>query len=267
MAILRGASVVAGQAQRIANPAVERSLKRWEERIEEAEQAAFAKARQDAEAELLARVQAAEQRAADAEASSAQAVEDRVAALETEWQNRWKHMMAHFAGVVNSVDELRRNTLASAEGEVVRLACALAGRLLHERIDTGPEWLSTVARAALAESSERRGLTVILNEQDATDAAPHIAEAAAALGGSVSMPAIEGDPARQPGSCTVEGGGTTIDVSIPEAWARIVDMLAAEAPEAGVIHESAPADAVPLMEQPPIDLESTDDDPSSGAAS
>ena len=85
MAILRSRNQQ-GNVVKVANPAVDRSILAWEQRITDAESSAYERAKEDLRQEYEQRLQKAEQAVANAE----QRIADGVAQAEAEMQQRWQ---------------------------------------------------------------------------------------------------------------------------------------------------------------------------------
>ncbi|TVR14046.1 MAG: hypothetical protein EA401_05325 [Planctomycetota bacterium] len=225
MAILRSQNV-AGQAVRLSNSAVERSIRSWEERIEKAEAAAYQKARKDVEKELKERIRAAEQAAKKAEESVEKKIAEREAALRKEWGDA----LAALRQVIDSAEDLRNQAAQAAEGEAVRLAVAIAGRILHRQIADDEQWIRDIIQPILGDLPARRGIVIRMNPEDATRAEEQLTQAMQEMADPPQRPAIEADEVVVRGGCRVECAGTVVDVSIPAAWQRVADEILRQAP-------------------------------------
>lgn len=95
-----------------------------------------------------------------------------------------------------------------AERQVVELALAVAGRILHREIAADRELLLAMARVSLDRLSDRRSATVRLHPDD---------EAAVRAGRS-DWPGgpivVVADPSVKPGGCVVESEGGQVDLSV-----------------------------------------------------
>lgn len=226
MAILRS-KTVAGQAVRLSNSAVERSIRSWEERVEKAEAAAYQRARKDVERELNERIRAAEQAAKKAEASVTQRINEREVALRKEWGDA----LSALRQVVDSVEDLRSQAARAAEGEAVRLALAIAGRILHRQISDDEQWIQDILKPVLGDLPARRGIAIRMHPEDAARADEQLTQAMQDMDNPPERPLIEGDAVLARGACRVECAGTVVDISIPAAWQRVAGEFLRQAPD------------------------------------
>ncbi|TVR44042.1 MAG: hypothetical protein EA402_08075 [Planctomycetota bacterium] len=244
MAIIRsqtGPGKVAGQAVRLANPAVERSLAAWERRVETAEQQAYERARAEVQAEMAEQVASATAKAKAAEEALAKAEE----ALRAEYAERWGLILSTLANIETELGDLRNASLRAAEGEALRLALAIAGQILAKEVEAdSAAWLGPVLAQALADLPARRGLSIRLDPDTAAKAQEQLLAAMQNLAQPIEMPRIEADPVLKLGECRIESGGTVIDPGLPGAWKRVSNYLLAAAPAQDLSHQLAP---------PPID--------------
>jgi hypothetical protein len=151
MAIIRSSSA-AGQASVLALASAERAHRL----AEEASERLRTEGRDAAERAAQARIAAAEQRAREAETRA----ETRVAQVRAEAEERLGSTAAALARALANLAVLERQVVAEAEAETVRLALAIAGRVLARTVQTDPAWMHELFIAALAEVPDRRRVIV-----------------------------------------------------------------------------------------------------------
>lgn len=129
-------------------------------------------------------------------------------------------LAAEHAGLTREMETLRERVLAASEPELVRLACAVAARVVGRELRVDPAVLASWAREAVAALDGREGAAVVV----APDVAARVpAEAwAHSLG---SDHAVTVDPSLPPGAMAVRAGASTIDVSAAGRLAAVGDDL------------------------------------------
>ena len=132
-------------------------------------------------------------------------------------------LAAEHAELTREMETLRGRVLAASEPELVRLACAVAARVVSREVRVDPALLAAWAREAVAALEGREGAAVVV----APDVAARVpAEAwAQSLG---SDHAITVDPSLPPGAVAVRAGASTIDVSAPGRLAAVAADLFAD---------------------------------------
>jgi flagellar biosynthesis/type III secretory pathway protein FliH len=147
-----------------------------------------------------------EERAAAVEQEAfARGYADGARAAETAAAARIDEMLARFADTIREVAALRAGVLQGTEREVVRLALAMAERMVRRQIDADPAVLVSIARAAAAALGSRVVATIHLNPAD---------HARVAEGDSPGSIALRADPQVPRGGVVVRSDAGTIDASV-----------------------------------------------------
>lgn len=125
---------------------------------------------------------------------------------------RAETVLRRLAQTIEELQRLRGDILQKSEREVVRLAVAIAKRVVHREVSLDPELLTAMARVALDRLGESASATIRLHPEDfaATTAGRH--------GGPHDAGPIRvvADPTVRRGGCHVHSDFGLIDVS-PDA--------------------------------------------------
>ena len=220
---------------------MDRSILAWEKRIEEAEKAAYERARDELRGEYEQRLEEAEQALASAE----QQVADGVQQAEQRLAEQWQSSVQSLSACMDQLAKLRSEALRAGEGECLRLALALAARMLHRQLASDEqEWMRDALAAGLEDLPARHGIRVCVNPEVATVIEGHLDAALQSMEDAPSRPIIHPDPSLRLGSCRIECQGTIIDVGLQGAWERVVNHLLRQAPSQD-LREEITADSGP----------------------
>jgi flagellar biosynthesis/type III secretory pathway protein FliH len=127
--------------------------------------------------------------------------------------------------LARDAETVRERVLAASEPELVRLACAVAGRVVGRELRADPALVVSWAREAVAALDGHEAATVVL-APDVEAAVP--AEAwARSLGADH---AITVDPTLPPGAVSVRSGASTVDVGAAARLAAVTGDLFADLP-------------------------------------
>lgn len=231
--------LVAGQAAALAQAGTERQ-----------QAAAVAEAarlreegRQAGLAEAQARIGAAERQAADA----AKRADEQIAKARTDAEERLGRVATALERALANLSGLERQLVQNSEAEMVRLALAIAARVLAHEVETDPAWMKTLIETALAEVPDRRRVAIRCAPRDAKTIRERLADTAAAVPGTERLE-LEEDAALQPGSLVLAAQGTRLDASVSTSWERIARALISQVPRPPLALRddgSAPGEAVP----------------------
>ncbi|MFW5859513.1 MAG: FliH/SctL family protein [Halochromatium sp.] len=219
MAILRSRSVE-GKSCPVPNPAVARSLREWQRRIDEA----HVHGEQAAGLAMAERANELERREAALEATLA----ERERAAEAACRERVDGALRALGAALEVVPTLQQEVVRAAEREVVELALAIAARLLRHEIEHDPTWMEAALGDALARVPDRRRVELRLHPRDAAAVREHLPETGSLAG--IDELDIVADPAAARGAMVLRSGGTVIDAGAPGAWHRLAEDLLATAP-------------------------------------
>jgi len=125
--------------------------------------------------------------------------------------------LAAAAAALARAAEVRDRLLASATGDLLDAAVALAARILEREVALDAEIVVTLAERALREARGRRRVTVRANPDDLSRLRASASRLAAAAGAS-GLPCLCGDPA-------IARGGVVVEAEAGELDARIESQL------------------------------------------
>jgi flagellar assembly protein FliH len=143
--------------------------------------------------------------------------------------SRGEAMLRRLTQTLEEIAEMRAQIVRETEQQLVRLAIAIARRIVQREMTMDPDLLRAIARVAMDRLGETTGITVRLNPDD------HAAIAAGRDpqwgGGHVTVVA----DARLPrGGCRLESEIGTVDASVDAQLQEITKSLLNDA--AGVVH-------------------------------
>jgi flagellar assembly protein FliH len=220
MALIRS-QPVPGQAAALVQASAQRAERAVEERVREAHAAGH----QAGLAEAQARIEAAERRAAEADKRAA----ERISTHQKQCEERLGKAAAALESAARKIAGLERQLCASAEAEIVRLALAVAARVLAREVEADPAWMRTLVQTALADLPDRRRVELRLSPRDAEAAKPLLASASEATG--TDRLDLVADPHIPDGSLVLNALGTRLDATVSSSWERVARTLLDAAPK------------------------------------
>lgn len=122
--------------------------------------------------------------------------------------------------LLGELDEIKRKILAQSEGEALKLAIAIARRILIREISARGDVLKRIAVEAVAQAVEREHLTIRVNPDDLERAMALKKDLALSVEGLKAV-SIEGDKSVLPGGCIVESAMGDIDARIDQQLIEI----------------------------------------------
>lgn len=150
------------------------------------------------------------------------------AASVKQWKQPLEQAARRLAEPLKELAGLRAGLRRDAEQDVVRLAIAIARRILHRELATDPAALLGVVKAALDQLDAREVLRLRVHPDDAV----MIREALAA-GGFPEQMEIAGDASLERGGLVVETSRGNLDASVTSQLAEIERGLTDLVPRAG----------------------------------
>jgi flagellar assembly protein FliH len=142
-------------------------------------------------------------------------------------------LAARMAQTIDAIAALRTGLLRRSEQDVVRLAIAIAERIIHREVQLDREVILVAARAAIARLGAAAVVTVHVNPDDLAAMAPRLE-----IQGANGPIRLEADAAVPPGGCVVASTLGDVDATIE---AQIQELRAAlltdDARRAGDTHE------------------------------
>jgi flagellar assembly protein FliH len=145
--------------------------------------------------------------------------------VESAATERVEGMTAHLAGAIQSLAAVRGVLMRRSERDLVRLAVAIAERVLRHEIDVDRERLVVMARAAIDRLGDHTAATIHLNPVDFEGVRAHHD---LDLGASIEVLA---DPTVPRGGCVVRSSFGTIDAGIDAQMRELSRALLGDATE------------------------------------
>jgi flagellar assembly protein FliH len=213
--------IVAGQAAALAQAGTDR--------MHAAAVAEAARLREEGRqaglAEAQARISAAERQAGEA----GRRADEQIAKARADAEDRLGRVATALEHAIAGISGLEHQLVQNSEAELVRLALAVAARVLAREVDADPAWMRTLIESALAEVPDRRRVAVRCAPRDAAAIRERLAATAAAVPGTERLE-LEEDPALQPGALVLAAQGTRLDASVSTSWERIARALVSQVP-------------------------------------
>jgi flagellar assembly protein FliH len=128
-------------------------------------------------------------------------------------------LAARMAQTIDAIAALRTGMLHRSEQDVVRLAIAIAERIIHREVQLDREVILVAARAAIARLGAAAVVTVRVNPDDLAAMAPRLD-----VQGTTGPIRLEADAAVPPGGCVVASNLGDVDATIE---AQIQELRAA----------------------------------------
>jgi flagellar assembly protein FliH len=163
----------------------------------------------------------AERTAALEQEAFARGYADGVRAAEAAAAARIDELLGRLSAAIHEIAALRPEVLRQTERDVVRLAIAMAERMVQRHIDANPAALAAMARAAVAKLGSRVVATVHLHPAD------HARVGAGDPHGSIELKA---DPQIPPGGVMVRSAFGAIDASLEAQVRELTRALLGEPP-------------------------------------
>ncbi|MBV8553642.1 MAG: hypothetical protein JOY54_20275 [Acidobacteriaceae bacterium] len=120
-----------------------------------------------------------------------------------------KAASARLAQVLRELAALKRKIRTEAESELVQLSLAVARRILHRELNTDPESIQGIIRAALEKLNQRDVLRIRVHH-----AIADAVRSSLQLAGRSSAMVVVSDPNLTPGSIVFETGFGELDASV-----------------------------------------------------
>jgi len=133
--------------------------------------------------------------------------------------------------LVNTAVEERERIVAGSEQEIIKLAIAVAEKIIGRELETGRETIADMVKRAVAKAADREELTVRVNP-DNMDSVINAKEDIVRSIKGVGKIKVLADPAVSPGGCVVEGSSGMVDARIESQVAEIEQALAEVNPNA-----------------------------------
>jgi flagellar biosynthesis/type III secretory pathway protein FliH len=151
-----------------------------------------------------------------------------VAKKEKELSERLTPVFEALSASLEDLENLEAQLVQSSEAETVRLALAIAERVVFHHIDTDPAWMRDLLNEARRRLPDRRRVVIRLHPDDAAPARAHLAGMQAS--GSGGQLEILDDAGLPRGGAILQSEGTTLDAGVSGAMSRLGERLLQAAP-------------------------------------
>lgn len=143
---------------------------------------------------------------------------------------------------LNGFVEARQSLLAEARLDVLRLALAIAERVVFRTVEIDPTVIEDQMAEALGMLAKRSAVTIRVNPAELEQARTTLPELVSRMH-QCEDASVLADESLTPGGCVLQAGMTTIDASIETQLDRIVATLLPDDPGLTAAAEPPPADA------------------------
>jgi flagellar assembly protein FliH len=126
--------------------------------------------------------------------------------------------MKQYAGSIGEIQKLRSTLYAQVEREVVKLAVAVAKKIVHREIRVDREIVQTLVHVALSRVAEKSAITICLNPEDYGHLLERRTELAQSEGREISLLA---DKSIERGGCLIQTNCGDIDARIEEEFREV----------------------------------------------
>lgn len=154
---------------------------------------------------------------------------------EAEARQHAADMLARLTSTIDEISALRTGLLSQTEHDVVRLAVAIAERIVRREIQADPQLLVSVARAAARQLGDKAVATILLQPDDLATVLAQ--RKAATESGPIRLAA---DLSLSPGGCIVQSAVGQIDASVEAQIREVLRELLGD--EAGTTNAADPAE-------------------------
>ncbi len=127
-------------------------------------------------------------------------------------------VMGRYAESILELSKFKSSLYAQVEREVVKLAVAVAKKIIHREIQADPDIIQTLVRVALSHVAEKSAVTVHLNPVDYNYLLERRAELSQSEGRDISLLA---DKSVERGGCLIQTECGDIDARIEEKFREV----------------------------------------------
>ncbi len=133
-------------------------------------------------------------------------------------EHKLDSVLKRYADSIGEIQKLRTSLYAQVEREVVRLALAVAKKIVHREVRVDREIVQTLVHVALSHVSEKSAVTICLNPEDYSHLMERRAELSQSEGRDVSLLA---DRSIERGGCLIQTNCGDIDARIEEKFREV----------------------------------------------
>jgi flagellar biosynthesis/type III secretory pathway protein FliH len=157
-------------------------------------------------------------------------VQGSLAAQKADLQAKLTPVFEALSASLAEVENLEAQLVQASEAEVVRLAVAIAERVVRAKVEHDPAWMREVLAEALRQIPDRRAVVIRMHPTDAGVAREHLNELGTRVPGLVKLEIVD-DNGLQRGGCILQSLGTTLDAGVANAVGRLGERLLQAAPK------------------------------------
>jgi flagellar assembly protein FliH len=168
--------------------------------------------------------QAEQQMRQEAQEAAERARREAEARFSSKLQSEVEPWLRRLAASIEDIATVRQRYVAESEEKVVRLAIAIARRILHREMQVDPLALQGLLHAAIEQSGQREMQRILLNPQDLEALGPHLAK--------LNLPPrveVSAERSLERGALLIESSSGTLDASVDsqldEVERGFIDML------------------------------------------
>jgi len=155
-------------------------------------------------------------------------VETELAKRERDLRDRLTPVFTALSASLDEVENLEAQLIQASEADMVRLAIAIAERVVMHAVEHDPLWMKDLLVEARRRLPDRRRVVIRLHPQDAAPARAHLSQMQGDdAGGQLE---IVDDSSLPRGGCVLQSEGTTIDAGVAGAVSRLGERLLQAAP-------------------------------------
>jgi type III secretion protein L len=158
---------------------------------------------------------------AEADAILRDANARREQALKAAYDEGYEAGLAKWTETVLAAERAVDDYFAKAEPELVRLAVAIAKKIVGEELRASPETIVSIVREALASARRERSLVIRVNPEQAEEVRRCIDELVKSLGFACELQ-VKAAPSVAPGGCVVESEFGVIDAQL-DTQLRVIE--------------------------------------------
>ncbi len=148
-------------------------------------------------------------------------------------RDEYEEKLRDAKAVLDKAHEEKWQVVAGSEEEIVRLAVAVARKVIDREIETGPDIVVDMVKRAIQKASDREELTVRVNP-DNLDVTINARDDISQEVKGIRKLKVLADPAIAPGGCVVESHNGTVDARIERQMNEIEQALMEVNPNAEV---------------------------------
>lgn len=157
-------------------------------------------------------------------------VESRLAAQKAELEGRLTPVFTALSASLDDLENLEAQLIQASEAEMVRLAVAVAERVLRKQVEADPTWMKELLIEAISRLPDKRQVAIRMHPEDARLAREHLAVLTASDPGLGNLQVMD-DQAVSRGGCILQSLGTTLDAGVVNAVSRLGERLLQAAPQ------------------------------------